>query len=243
MAALLRRPRSSGIAPGYVAPAPGRRRQPTERRRAVDQALIEPLSERELEVLRLLGPTSTARTSPASSSVSLDTVRTHTQNIYAKLGVNNRRAAVRRAAELGLLSRARDRRPTPSPVARGRRGAIRAENSSPHSSHVVMRAHHIRLHGVASDSGRHRRPELQLATRTRSAMTERHASTRRPPRGRTLRDPAQGHLDARWAAWFDGLTVSHESDGTTVISGPVADQAALHGLLQRVRDRACRSSR
>src|SRR5688500_13502727 len=57
-----------------------------------------------------------------------------------------------------------------------------------------------------------------------------------------LREPGRheirlkGRLDARWAAWFDGLTVSHESDGITVISGPVADQAALHGLLQRVRD-------
>jgi hypothetical protein len=46
----------------------------------------------------------------------------------------------------------------------------------------------------------------------------------------------KGHLDARWAAWFDGLRLSLESDGTTVIHGPVADQAALHGLLQRVRD-------
>lgn len=45
-----------------------------------------------------------------------------------------------------------------------------------------------------------------------------------------------GHLDARWAAWFDGLTVTSRDDGTTVISGPLADQAALHGLLQRVRD-------
>lgn len=45
-----------------------------------------------------------------------------------------------------------------------------------------------------------------------------------------------GHLDAHWTAWFDGLTVSRQNDGTTVISGPVADQAALHGLLQRVRD-------
>lgn len=45
-----------------------------------------------------------------------------------------------------------------------------------------------------------------------------------------------GHLGAHWAAWFDGLTVRRESDGTTVISGQVADQAALHGLLQRVRD-------
>ena len=45
-----------------------------------------------------------------------------------------------------------------------------------------------------------------------------------------------GHLHERWAAWFDGLTLSHQDDGTTVMSGPVADQAALHGLLQRVRD-------
>ena len=45
-----------------------------------------------------------------------------------------------------------------------------------------------------------------------------------------------GHLDAHWAAWFDGLTVGHDSDGTTVLSGAIADQAALHGLLQRVRD-------
>ena len=46
----------------------------------------------------------------------------------------------------------------------------------------------------------------------------------------------KGHLDTRWAAWFDGLSLSTENDGTTVIHGPVADQAALHGLLQRVRD-------
>jgi hypothetical protein len=46
----------------------------------------------------------------------------------------------------------------------------------------------------------------------------------------------KGHLDSRWAAWFDGLTLTHESDGTTLINGPVADQAALHGLLQKVRD-------
>jgi hypothetical protein len=50
-----------------------------------------------------------------------------------------------------------------------------------------------------------------------------------------LRDPGQGVLDGRWTAWFEGLHVS--SDGEeTVISGPVADQAALHGLLTKVRD-------
>ena len=46
----------------------------------------------------------------------------------------------------------------------------------------------------------------------------------------------KGHLDARWSAWFDGLTVTHGSDGTTIIHGSVADQAALHGLLQKTRD-------
>ena len=46
----------------------------------------------------------------------------------------------------------------------------------------------------------------------------------------------KGHLDSRWAAWFDGLGLTHESDGTTITSGLVADQAALHGLLQKVRD-------
>jgi hypothetical protein len=45
-----------------------------------------------------------------------------------------------------------------------------------------------------------------------------------------------GHLDARWSAWFDGLSVTHERDGTSVIHYPAADQAALHGLLRKVRD-------
>jgi hypothetical protein len=46
----------------------------------------------------------------------------------------------------------------------------------------------------------------------------------------------QGHFDTRWSAWLDGLDITHAPDGTTVIHGPVADQAALHGLLSRVRD-------
>ena len=46
----------------------------------------------------------------------------------------------------------------------------------------------------------------------------------------------KGHLDSRWATWFDGLTLTTAGDGTTVIRGTVADQAALHGLLQKVRD-------
>ena len=46
----------------------------------------------------------------------------------------------------------------------------------------------------------------------------------------------QGHLAPRWSAWFDGLELVRTDDGTTVITGPVADQSALHGLLQKLRD-------
>ena len=46
----------------------------------------------------------------------------------------------------------------------------------------------------------------------------------------------KGHLEARWTEWFDGLAITLEENGTTLLSGPVADQAALHGLLKKVRD-------
>ena len=46
----------------------------------------------------------------------------------------------------------------------------------------------------------------------------------------------KGHLEPRWADWFDGLTLTQEGDGTTVLSGSVAYQAALYGLLGKVRD-------
>jgi hypothetical protein len=45
-----------------------------------------------------------------------------------------------------------------------------------------------------------------------------------------------GHIDDRWIAWFDDLTLTRESDGTTTLRGSVLDQAALHGLLAKVRD-------
>ena len=46
----------------------------------------------------------------------------------------------------------------------------------------------------------------------------------------------KGHLDQRWADWFEGLSFTHHSDGTTLLAGPVADQAALHGVLNKLRD-------
>ena len=44
------------------------------------------------------------------------------------------------------------------------------------------------------------------------------------------------HLSPRWMDWFEGLTVSLEEDGNSLLTGPVADQAALHGLLKKIRD-------
>jgi LuxR family maltose regulon positive regulatory protein len=73
------------------------------------QVLVEPLSERELDVLRLLGSDLAGPEIARELVVSLNTVRTHTKNIYTKLGVNNRRAAVRRASDLDLLARPRNR--------------------------------------------------------------------------------------------------------------------------------------
>ncbi len=46
----------------------------------------------------------------------------------------------------------------------------------------------------------------------------------------------KGHLDGRWADWFGGLTITLEDNGDTLLAGPVVDQAALHGLLRKVRD-------
>ncbi|MEM6435250.1 MAG: LuxR C-terminal-related transcriptional regulator [Cyanobacteria bacterium P01_D01_bin.115] len=66
-------------------------------------SLIEPLSQRELEVLRLLNTELSGPEIARELVVALSTIRTHTQRIYSKLNVTNRRAAVKRAAELELI--------------------------------------------------------------------------------------------------------------------------------------------
>jgi len=81
----------------------------TEASLPVKQRLAEPLSARELDVLRLLGTDLEGPGIARELFVSLNTMRTHTKNVYAKLGVSNRRAAVRRGEELGLLSGTRNR--------------------------------------------------------------------------------------------------------------------------------------
>ncbi len=101
MASLLRALAKQGTAGNYVRRLLAAATE-TEHDGPIRQDLIEPLSDRELDVLRLLGTELDGPAIARELVVSLSTVRTHTKHIYAKLAVTNRRAAVRRAAELGL---------------------------------------------------------------------------------------------------------------------------------------------
>ncbi len=67
-------------------------------------------------------------------------------------------------------------------------------------------------------------------------MDETHPSTEDHGEPGLYEIRIQGHLDDRWATWFGGLTLTREENGDTLLSGPVVDQAALHGLLRKVRD-------
>jgi len=67
-------------------------------------------------------------------------------------------------------------------------------------------------------------------------MSETHASTEDQSEPGLYEIRLKGHLDARWANQFAGLTITLEEDGDMLLTGPVVDQAALHGLLKKVRD-------
>jgi LuxR family maltose regulon positive regulatory protein len=110
MAALLEAAAKRRIAPDYtrqLLTALGKAEHKTPDKQDSKRIQIEPLSERELDVLRLLGTELNGPEIARHLTVSLNTVRTHTKNLYAKLGVNSRRAAVRRAEELELLAPSR----------------------------------------------------------------------------------------------------------------------------------------
>ena len=67
-------------------------------------------------------------------------------------------------------------------------------------------------------------------------MDEPHTTVQPGPDAGSYRIRIQGRLDPRWSTWFDGMALTRDDDGTTVMRGRVGDQAALHGLIQRVRD-------
>lgn len=67
-------------------------------------------------------------------------------------------------------------------------------------------------------------------------MDHPHAAKHLDPGAGWYRIRIQGRLERRWSTWFDGMSITAGEDGTTTLRGPVGDQAALHGLIQRVRD-------
>jgi hypothetical protein len=67
-------------------------------------------------------------------------------------------------------------------------------------------------------------------------MSETHASSGDQSGPGFYEIRLKGHLDDRWSDWFEGLTITLEEDGNTLLTGSVIDQAALHGLLKKVRD-------
>jgi hypothetical protein len=67
-------------------------------------------------------------------------------------------------------------------------------------------------------------------------MSETHPSTEDQYEPGFYEIRIKGHLDDQWADWFGGLTLTLKEDGNTLLTGMVADQAALHGLLRKVRD-------
>jgi hypothetical protein len=69
-------------------------------------------------------------------------------------------------------------------------------------------------------------------------MSELHVATEDHHEPGVYEIRIKGHLDDRWAGRFDGLTITREDNGETLLTGPVVDQAALHGWLRKVRDLA-----
>jgi hypothetical protein len=95
-----------------------------------------------------------------------------------------------------------------------------------------MTTHHIHRH----------RSTCSTEHRTRHRRTGGPATAKEATSVSSAQEPdryeirVKGHLADRWAAWFDGMTLTRQADGTTVLHGPVTDQSALHGLLRKVSD-------
>ena len=67
-------------------------------------------------------------------------------------------------------------------------------------------------------------------------MSKQHNPDRDAGKSKVYQIRVNGHLGPQWMDWFDGLTITQEENGDTLLTGPVIDQAALHGILKKVRD-------
>ena len=67
-------------------------------------------------------------------------------------------------------------------------------------------------------------------------MSDKHTPTTDPDAPQIYQIRIEGHLGRQWSNWFDGMAITLEDNGDTLLTGPVVDQATLHGLLKKVRD-------
>jgi hypothetical protein len=94
---------------------------------------------------------------------------------------------------------------------------------------------HLYRAGTRNERGQHP-GGASRRERDGTGMNTTHASTGDQDEPARYEIRLKGHLDNRRAEWFEGLTITLEANGETLLAGPVIDQAALHGLLRRVRD-------
>jgi hypothetical protein len=103
---------------------------------------------------------------------------------------------------------------------------------------MVMPSHHLNVYTVVEEKNACNDVKLHSlgGTCTRRSMRATHASTEDHHEPELYEIRIKGHLDKRWADWFSGLTITTQDLGETLLTGPVVDQAALHGVLRKVRD-------
>jgi hypothetical protein len=101
-----------------------------------------------------------------------------------------------------------------------------------------MRPHHVFLYYCIEARDGCRTTEIHLYREIcmRSSMSETHGSPEYQEECGIYKIRIRGHLNQRWAGSFEGMTITLEEHRTTLLTGPVVDQAALHGLLKKVRD-------
>jgi hypothetical protein len=97
-----------------------------------------------------------------------------------------------------------------------------------------MTPHHMRVYAWVEATNEASTFEVHPLKRHKMSETPSPRQAQPEPERYEIR--VRGHLDARWASRFEGLTITLEADGDTLLSGPVIDQAALHGVLKKVRD-------
>jgi hypothetical protein len=107
--------------------------------------------------------------------------------------------------------------------------------SQPQSSHDVMTSHHILLYSWVE--AKNEASAFEIHPLKRHRMSETPTPIKAHPEPELYEIRIRGYLlDARWSSQFEGLTITLEEDGNTLLTGSVIDQAALHGLLKKIRD-------